>query len=82
MIAVRLIKLATVEAKLLRYGCEPLKGRGTLNTANWWRWPWGGAPFTLPLADKYGNIDEWAYRQLMADLARLAPDGWEFPQDH
>ena len=79
MIAVRPIYIGDVEAKLRAYGCKPLDGKGPLNTANWWRWPWGGPPFTLPLPDGHGHIDEWAYRQLIADMAKLAPPGWEFP---
>jgi hypothetical protein len=78
MSAVRLLSRTEVEAKLRSYGCKPLEGAGPLNTADWWRWPWGGAPFLLPL-DSNGMIDEWAFRRLLADMAKLAPPGWEFP---
>lgn len=77
MSAQRLIPIKTVEDTLRSYHCKPLKGKTTLNTANWWQWPWGGAPFILPNEDGY--IDEWAYRRIIADMAMLAPSGWEFP---
>ena len=48
MIAVQLMAVAEVEDILRSYGCSKLEGLTPLNTANWWRWPWGGAPFTLP----------------------------------
>lgn len=66
------------EAELRSYGCAPLEGQTTLNTAEWWRWPWGGYPFTVPV-DPEGFVDVWAFQRLLADMARLAPDDWEFP---
>jgi hypothetical protein len=77
LISVSLIPLAEVEKKLRSYGCEPLEGKTPLNTANWWKWPWGGPPFTLPNED--GMVDNLAVQQLIADMARLAPPDWEFP---
>jgi hypothetical protein len=78
VIAVRFISRAQVEARLRSYDCSPLEGKGPLNTANWWRWPWGGPPFVLPL-DEGGVMDEWAFQRLLADMARLAPPNWKFP---
>lgn len=79
MIAVRLMSVAEVENILRSYGCSPLNGKTSLNTANWWQWPWGGAPFTLPCEGD--QIDEWAYRRIIADMNFLAPAGWEFPSN-
>jgi hypothetical protein len=49
-----------------------------LNTAEWWRWPWPpNIPFTVAV-DEEGYADVWAFQRLLADMARLAPPGWEF----
>lgn len=66
------------EPELRSYGCEPLKGKTPLNTAEWWRWPWGGCPFTVPV-DPDDYVETWAFQRLLADMARLAPPNWEFP---
>jgi hypothetical protein len=75
---VRLISIDDEKKELRSYGCTPLSGKGKLNTAEWWCWPWGGAPFTLPV-DENGKIDQWAFHRLLADMAKLAPTEWEFP---
>lgn len=68
----------TWEGTLRSYGCRPAEGLTALNTAEWWRWPWGGFPFTVPIDDD-GYVDEWALTKLIAEMATIAPDGWEFP---
>lgn len=78
MNAVRRISIEEARKKLRSYGCTPLEGKGRLNTAEWWRWPWGGAPFILAVEDDEW-VDLWAYQQLIADLAKLAPSDWVFP---
>ena len=66
------------ERELCRYGCRPLEGTTKLNTAEWWRWPWGAYPFTVPV-DEDGYCDYWAYQRILADMAGSAPEDWEFP---
>lgn len=66
------------ERKLRFYGCYPADGLTPLNTAEWWRWPWLGPPFTVP-ADNEGYLDVRSYHKLIADMALLAPPDWEFP---
>ena len=77
MIAVRLLQREDWEKRLRSYGCFPQEGMGTLNTAEWWRWPWGGAPFTVPCEDD-GSMDEQSFQGLMQDMGLLAPLDWEF----
>jgi hypothetical protein len=78
MIAVRRLHRQDWERKLKGYGCYPAAGLTRLNTAEWWRWPWGGPPFTVPIDDD-GCCDTRAFHKLVADMALLAPEGWEFP---
>jgi hypothetical protein len=78
-LAVRIIPRSEAIAKLTSYGCKPLHGKGRLNTAEWWRWPWGGTPFLLPFEGE--TVDAWALQKLVADMAALAPPGWKFPDD-
>lgn len=80
MISIRTLSRGSAEAVLLSYGCQKLQGLGPLNTAEWWQWPWGGTPFTLPFEDG-AFVDQWALQRLLADMARLAPDNWVFPDD-
>ena len=77
MSPLRLISIDEAKARLRSYGCKPLAGKGRLNTAEWWQWPWGGAPFLLPFDGDV--VDEWALQRLIADMAKLAPAGWAFP---
>lgn len=67
------------EKELLSYGCSRAVGMGMLNTAEYWRWPWGNYPFTVPI-DEMGAIDVWAFQKILTAMAELAPDGYEFPQ--
>ncbi len=77
MISARIIGRDVWEKTLIGYGCYPQPGLTPLNTAEWWRWPFPGAPFTVP-ADEDGNMDHWALQRIIADMARLAPEGFEF----
>jgi hypothetical protein len=77
MIAVRLLHREEWEKRLRSYGCCPLEGMTQLNTAEWWRWPWGGPPFTVPV-EFDGSMDERSFQGIMHDMAQLAPPGWEF----
>jgi hypothetical protein len=78
-LALRVISRAEAIAKLRSYGCKPLTGKGPLNTAEWWRWPWGGIPFLLPFEGE--TVDAWALQKLIvADMAILAPSDWKFPE--
>lgn len=76
MIALRRIPRAEWEAILKSYGCKPLVGSGSLNTAEFWQMPWQSYPFTVP------NEDGWVTQMDMDYLVRLiaesAPEGWEF----
>lgn len=77
MIAVRLLPRDDWDRRLRSYGCCPLEGLTQLNTAEWWRWPWGGAPFTVP-CEVDGSMDEWTFQGIMKDMGELAPPDWEF----
>jgi len=67
------------EGQLRAYGCVPLEGKTKLNTAEWWRWPWPPhLPFTVPV-DENGYADVWGFQLLLADMAKLAPADWPFP---
>jgi len=65
------------ETELRSYGCYPAKGLSALQTAEWWRWPWGGYPFTVPV-EADGTIETWAFQRILGDMAALAPDDWQF----
>ena len=76
---VSLISRDEWEAALRDYGCKPLEGKGSLNTAEWWQMPWGGYPFTVPVDDD-GRCDKWAFNKLVLDIIKSAPSGREFPE--
>lgn len=75
--SVRMLPRTEWEKRLRGYGCYPQEGLTKLNTAEWWRWPWGGAPFTVP-CEADGSMDMGAYHRLLADMATLAPRDWDF----
>jgi hypothetical protein len=79
--AVRRLPREDWEKKLRSYGCRPAEGLTPLNTAEWWRWPFPGPPFTVPIDDE-GYCDAAAFQRLIADMARLAPPGWQFPDPY
>jgi len=72
------IRFRDWNAQLRSLGCEPEDIGKPLNTAEWWRSPWG-ALFAVP-AETDGRMDEWALQRLVADLLALAPQGWPFPK--
>ncbi len=77
MISVRFLQREEWEAKLRgHYKCQPLEGKGPLNTAEWWKTPWD-RPFTVPV-EADGRCDEWAFQRLISDLMKCAPPGWNF----
>jgi hypothetical protein len=78
MIAVHRLRREEWERKLRSYGCYPAEGLGPLNSAQWWRWPWHGAPFTVPVDDE-GYCDRQAFQRLLGDMGRLAPPNWQPP---
>jgi hypothetical protein len=47
--AVRLLGRSEWEDKLRAYKCLPLDGKDNLNSAEWWKAPWGASPFTVPV---------------------------------
>ena len=77
MISVQRLHRVDWERKLRSYGCYPAEGLTGLNTAEWWRWPFPGPPFTVPV-DNDGCCDIRAYLKLMADMSLLAPPDWKF----
>lgn len=50
------------EAKLRRWGCSPLDGKGPLNTAEWWIGK-RMLPFTVPVDDD-GACEFWALQKI------------------
>jgi hypothetical protein len=79
MVTVRFLHKPEWEAKLRKYKCEPLSGKGLLNTAEWWKTPWGSL-FIVP-AEADGRCDEWAFQRLISDIMKLAPTSWVFDDD-
>ena len=63
MIRDRFLERPEWEAKLRRWGCAPLEGKGPVNTAEWWRGP-EGFPFVVPIEDETGKSDIWAIQEL------------------
>jgi hypothetical protein len=78
MIAVRFLHRSEWEAKLRVYKCVLLDGKGTLNSAEWWRAPWGH-PFTVSV-ESDGRCDEWAIHRLILDIIRCAPADQKFDE--
>lgn len=75
----RFLSRAEWEAKLRSCGCEPLPGKGKLNTAEWWIRP-GGIPFVVPIEDDSGRCDFWAIQKL-AEQFGIRPDRLPPPED-
>lgn len=61
MIANRLLSRPEWEAKLRRWHCEPLQGKGPLNTAEWWKGH--GGPFTVPVEGD-DQCEFWALQRI------------------
>ena len=51
------------EAKLRRWGCQPLAGLTKLNTAEWWKGPRG--LFTVAVEDD-GTCEFWSIQKIAA----------------
>ena len=63
MIANRLLSRKEWEAKLRRWKCKPLEGKGQLNTAEWWIGTQGG-PFTVPVEGDDDRCEFWALQRI------------------
>ena len=63
MIRGRFLSRVEWEAKLRRWGCAPLDGKGPLNTAEWWLGP-TKHPFTVPIEGDEDACDFWAIQHL------------------
>jgi len=70
VIANRLLSRVDWEAKLRRWHCRPLEGKGPLNTAEWWTGP--GGPFTVPTEGE-DQCEFWALQRLCRVFG-LPPD--------
>jgi hypothetical protein len=79
MPAMRLFKRSEWEARLARVHCEPLQGKTKLNTAEWWKAPWGFV-FTVPV-DQNDMINQIDLSAVIADVVADAPPGYSF-EDH
>ena len=62
MIANRLLTRDEWEAKLRQWHCRPMKGKGPLNTAEWWVGPKG--PFTVPIEGEDDRCEFWALQRI------------------
>ncbi len=79
MIAAPFLSRSEWEKRIRSWGCYPLEGKGPLNTAEWWRWPWpNSTPFTVPVEED-GSLEFWAFQRIKTDMARLAPNSWDWP---
>jgi hypothetical protein len=68
-VILKFLPRAAWEAKLRRWGCEPLPGKGKLNTAEWWKSPVTGYPFTVPIEEN-GDCEFWAIHRLAKTFGR------------
>jgi|tagenome__1003787_1003787.scaffolds.fasta_scaffold20862063_3 hypothetical protein len=68
------------EAELRYYGCDPLEGKGSLNTAELWQMPWERWPFTVPLEDN-SMMHMATMDRLRLLIVGSAPKGTQFPYD-
>ena len=62
------------------YGCRPLEGKGSLNTAELWQMPWQGWPFTVAIEES-GKITMGEMDRLLMLIVSTAPEGTKFPYD-
>jgi hypothetical protein len=67
VIANRLLSREEWEAKLRRWHCRPLEGKGPLNTAEWWIGSKGG-PFTVPIEGEDDRCEFWALQRICRDF--------------
>lgn len=80
MIAIRLLTRAEWEEELRYYGCNPLQGKGELNTAELWQMAWQRWPFTVPV-DAEGKMPMSDMDRLRMIILDSAPKGTKFPYD-
>lgn len=80
MIAARLLSRAEWEDELRYYGCNPLDGKGPLNTAELWQMPWQRWPFTVPL-EAGDKMHMATMDRLRMIIVESAPRGTTFPYD-
>ena len=78
MIGLRFLPREEWEAELRSYGCRPAQGLGQLNTAEFWRFPWGGYPFTVPHEE--GRMLRTDFDSIIIMIASAAPPDWRFPE--
>ena len=78
MIANRLLSREEWEAKLRRWRCHPLEGKGSLNTAEWWIGPKGG-PFTVPIEGEDDRCEFWALQRICHSFGYAPEDLNEEP---
>jgi hypothetical protein len=73
MISNRLLARSEWEAKLRRWGCEPLFGAGAENTgAEWWQGANKGYPFVIPV-EADGSCEFWAIKRICDSFGRPPP---------
>jgi hypothetical protein len=75
----RLLARAAWEAKLRRWGCKPLEGKGALNTAEWWIGKQG--PFTVPIEGDDDRCEFWALKRL-CDIHGIHPSELDSDKPH
>ena len=75
MATVRLLPRAQWEMGLRAYDCSPLEGKGPLNTAEWWRAPWGFL-FTVPVEGPESHCEEQAFNRLLIHIQQSRPPDW------
>jgi hypothetical protein len=71
----RLFDRSQWEEILRDFHARPLEGKGPLNTAEWWRAPWG-RPFVVPI-DEAGRCLEEDILRLASDVIRTMPPDWK-----
>lgn len=72
---IKTLTRAQWERKLRALHCEPLEGKGRLNTAEWWK-DRDGYPFTVPVQNAGGDCDFWAIQRICRDLGDEACANW------
>jgi hypothetical protein len=81
VIANRLLSREEWEAKLRRWHCRPLEGKGPLNTAEWWIGSKGGL-FTVPIEGEDDRCEFWALQRICRDFGfppqELEEEDWQF----
>jgi hypothetical protein len=76
VIANRLLSRNDWETKLRHWGCQPLEGKGLLNTAEWWIGPdRTRGPFTVPIEGDE-QCEFWALQRICRDYG-FPPEGLE-----